>query len=90
MDLINDKLTIPIKRQGYLDMYNGVDVYQTRDYIKINIKTFVDKAFAKHISTWMKTSYPTPNRSTPLPSDDKWIKLFNNTTGDLDPKRQAN
>jgi hypothetical protein len=60
-DLIGEKLSIPIKHQGYLDMYNGVDVYQTRDYIKINVKTFVDKAFAKHILTWMKTSYPTPN-----------------------------
>jgi hypothetical protein len=37
----------------------------------------------------MKTSYPTPNRSTPLPSNDKWLKLFNNATGDTDPKRQA-
>jgi hypothetical protein len=89
MDLIDNKLTIPIKCQGYLDMYNGVDVYQTRDYIKINIKTFVNKAFVKHISTWMKTSHPTPNHSTPLPSNDKWLKLFNNTTGDPDPKRQA-
>ena len=49
MDLIDDKLTIPIKHQGYLDMYNGVDIYQTQDYIEINIETFVDKAFAKHI-----------------------------------------
>ena len=89
MDLIDDELSIPIKRQGYLDMYNGVDIYQTRHYIKINIKTFIDKAFAKHIATWMKTSYPTPNRSTPLPSDDKWLKLFNTTTGDPDAKRQA-
>jgi hypothetical protein len=71
-------------------MYNGVDIYQTRHYIKINIKTFIDKAFAKHIATWMKTSYPTPNRSTPLvPSDDKWLKLFNTATGDPDAKRQA-
>ena len=89
MDLIDDELSIPIKRQGYLDMYNGVDIYQTRHYIKINIKTFIDKAFVKHIATWMKTSYPTPNRSTPLPSDDKWLKLFNTTTGDPDAKRQA-
>ena len=59
MDLIDDKLSIPIKRQGYLDMYNGVDIYQTRHYIKINIKSFVDKVFAKHIATWMKTSYST-------------------------------
>jgi hypothetical protein len=29
-------------------MYNGVDIYQTRHYIKINIKSFIEKAFAKH------------------------------------------
>jgi hypothetical protein len=29
MDMIDDRLKIPIKRQGYLDMYNGVDVHQT-------------------------------------------------------------
>jgi hypothetical protein len=26
LDLIDDKLSIPMKRQGYLDMYNGIDV----------------------------------------------------------------
>ena len=67
-------------------MYNGVGIYLTRDYIKINIKTFVNKAFAKHISTWMKTSYPTPNQSTPLPSNKKWLKLCNDAAGDPDPK----
>ncbi len=89
MDLIDEKLSIPIKRQGYLNMYNGVDVYQTHNYIKINIKTFINKAFAKRILTWMRTSYPTPNRSTPLPSNNKWLNLFNNAAGDTDPKRQA-
>ena len=37
----------------------------------------------------MKTLYPTPDQSTPLPSNNKWLKLFNNATGDPDPKRQA-
>jgi hypothetical protein len=31
LDMIDDELAIPMKRQGYLDMYNGVDVIQTRD-----------------------------------------------------------
>ncbi len=30
---INDELFIPMKWQRYLDMYNGIDVAQTRDYI---------------------------------------------------------
>jgi len=29
LDMIDDKLKIPVKRQGYLDMYNGINVLQT-------------------------------------------------------------
>jgi hypothetical protein len=90
MDMIDDKLKIPIKQQGYLDMYNGVDVLQTCHYIKLNVKTFIDKVFEHHISTWMKTSYPTPNRSTPLPTDATWLKKFNAAIGNPDKKIQSN
>ncbi len=67
MDLKDEKISIPIKRQSYLDMCNGVNIYQTRHYIKVDVKTFIKKVFNRHIATWMKTSYPMPNRSTPLP-----------------------
>jgi hypothetical protein len=60
MDIIDNKLKIPIKQQGYLDMYNGVNVLQTWHYIKINVKTFIDEVFEHHIATWMKMSYPPP------------------------------
>ena len=43
LDMLDDRLTIPIKRQGYLDMFNGIDIAQTRDYIKISCKSFVKK-----------------------------------------------
>jgi hypothetical protein len=89
MDMIDDRLSIPIKRQGYLDMYNGIDILQTRHYIKINVRTFVDKIFEPYLATWMKTAYPTPARSTPLPSDPTWIKKFNAAIGDPDKKIQA-
>ncbi len=48
LDMLDDKLTIPIKRQRFLDMYNGIDVYQTRDYIKIACTSFVDKCCEKY------------------------------------------
>ena len=89
MNLIDDKLKIPIKRQGYLDMYNGVDIQQTRYYIKVSLKTYVDKIFEPYFATWMKTVYPTPARSTPLPSDPAWLKKFNAAVGDPDDKVQA-
>ncbi len=91
MDIIDNKLKIPIKRQGYLDMYNGVDVLQTpRHYIKINVKTFTDKVFEHHIATWMKTSYPTPNLATLLPADATWLKKVNTAIGNPDKKVQSN
>jgi hypothetical protein len=89
MDLIDDKLKIPIKWQGYLDMYNGVDILQTRHYIKLSVKTFNDKVFKPYFRTWMKTCYPMPSCSTPLPSNQTWLKKFNAAIGDPDPKVQA-
>jgi hypothetical protein len=89
MDMIDDRLKIPIKRQGYLDMYNGIDILQTRYYIKINLKTFINKIFEPSLATWMKTAYPSPARSTPLPSDPTWLKKFNVAVGDPDTKIQA-
>jgi hypothetical protein len=89
MDLIDKKLSIPIKRQGYLDMYNGVDMYHSCHYIKLNMKTFIEKVFEHHIATWMKTLCLTPNRSTPLPSNATWLKKFNSTIRDPNKKLQA-
>ncbi len=34
LDKIDNKLSIPMRRQGYLDMYNGIGMLQTCDYIK--------------------------------------------------------
>ena len=89
MDMINDRLKIPIKQQGYLDMYNGIDISQTGYYIKINLKTFIDKNFEPYLATWMKNAHPSPARSTPLPSDPTWLKKFNAAIGDPDKKVQA-
>jgi hypothetical protein len=89
MDLIDNRLKIPIKRQGYLDMYNGVDILQTWYYIKMSVQTYIDKICEPFFSTWMNRSYPTPAWSTPLPSNATWLKKFNAATGNADPNEQA-
>ncbi len=89
MDLIDNRLKIPAKCQGYLDMYNGVDILQTRYYIKMSIQTYINKICEPYFSTWMKMSYPTPARSTPLSSDVTWLKKFNAATGKADQNEQA-
>jgi hypothetical protein len=43
LDIIDDKLSVPLKRQGLLDMFNGINLTQTRYYIKIDCHTYIDK-----------------------------------------------
>ena len=85
LNLIDDKLSIPMKCQGYLDMYNGIDVMQTRDYIKISTTTFINKITEKYLSTWMQNFTMTEDRPTLLPSDAIWLKKFNAAIGNPDP-----
>jgi hypothetical protein len=57
LDMLNDKLSIPLKRQGHLYMYNGVDIFQTHHYIRLSCTSFIDKISEKYLSTWMKHMY---------------------------------
>jgi hypothetical protein len=88
LDLIDDQLTIPLKRQGLLDMFNGVDVVQTRDYIKISCQTYIDKFCEKYLDTWLGEIPLSKNRPTPLPTDPTWLKKFNAAMGSSDPDVQ--
>ena len=89
LDMIDDKLTIPMKCQGFLDMYNGIDVLQTRHYIKILCTTYLNKICEKYLISWMRNYTSTDDRPAPLPADPVWMKKFNAATGDPDPKAQA-
>ncbi len=84
LDMIDGKLTIPLKQMGLLDLYNGLNVIQTWDYIKIKCSTYLDKILIKHFSTWMKNFDVPTGHPTPLPGWDSFIKTFLSTTGDPD------
>ena len=88
LDMIDDKLSIPLKRQGLLDMYNGMDILQTKDYIKIDVHTYIQKFCSKYEDTWLSKVPLTENRPTPLPTDPNWIKKFNSAIGPSEFKAQ--
>jgi hypothetical protein len=89
LNLLDDMLTMPIKRQGLLDMFNGVDVVQTRHYIKIDCHTYIDKFCAKYLDSWLNKVPLSENLPTPLPSDSTWLKKFNAAIRPNNPKEQA-
>jgi hypothetical protein len=70
-------------------MYNGIDISQTRDYIKILCKSFVEKSCEKYLATWMNNYMISATRPTLFPSDPNWLKKFNTATGDPTKKIQA-
>lgn len=53
---INTFMQVQIKYLGLLTRYNGVDVQQTRDYIKIYNTTYINKILEGH-KTWMEPKY---------------------------------
>ena len=52
-DLIDDGLTMPTKRMGLSTLFNGVDILQSRHYIKMSCRTYIEKMSAKHLQEWM-------------------------------------
>jgi hypothetical protein len=89
LDLLDKCLTIPIKRQGHLDMYNGIDILQMGHYVQLSCTTLINKICEKYLATWMKHMYASSTRPTPFPTDSVWWKEFNKATGDPDVKVQA-
>ncbi len=78
-----------LKRQGYLDMCNCIDISQTRDYIKISFKAFLEKSCEKYLAAWMNNYMISATHPTPLPLHPTWLKKFNTATGNPNTKHQA-
>jgi len=87
--MIDDKLMLPLKRLGLVNLFNGLDVLQTRDYIKISCATYIDKISEKHLTNWMRNFDVPVSRPTPLPSRPSFMKTFLAAEGDDDPTKQA-
>jgi hypothetical protein len=78
---------MPIKRQGLLDMFNGINIVQTRYYIKIDCHMYVEKFCKKYLESWPHKLNITNDCPTPLPTDKEWLKKVNAAVGSSNPKQ---
>ncbi len=85
--MIDDLLTFPMKQMGLINLFNGLDIEQTHDYIKISCSIYIDKIMAKHLSNLLST-HDISNHPTPLPTKKSFLSSFLNAVGDPDPKIQ--
>ena len=86
-DAIDDLLTFPLKRMGKVTLFNGIDVLQTRHYIKISVETYISRVCEKHLASWMDMGQ-CPTYMTPLPNKPSFMKLFLSSIGNPDEKHQ--
>jgi hypothetical protein len=83
-DLLDAKLRMPMRRQGLIHMYNGLDILQSRYFIKISVATWLSKILQPYFEDWLEVpSTPFP---TPLGSSDTFLKRLYSTVGDSNPK----
>ena len=61
---IDSKMTITVKHLGQISRFNGVDVLQTRNYIKLYNRTYIEKILTRH--DWIHTESKKKD-SFPLP-----------------------
>ena len=66
--------------QGIINYYNGVDIDQTQDYIKISVESYLKRVFERH--GWTEASHkPSTTKNIPLSSDSKIIEELEQTKG---------
>jgi hypothetical protein len=87
-DAIDDFLTMPIKRQGIVKLFNGIDVLQSRYYIKISAETYIEKLGTKYMAEWGKDLLQVADRPLPIPTNESFLKTFNSEEGSEDEKVQ--
>lgn len=89
-DWIDDELTMPMKRMGLVKLFNGIDILQSRHFIKLSCETYIEKFCIKHLKEWMNDAQlrDMANRPLPIPTHETFMKNFQNTSGDPDEKVQ--
>ncbi|KAL7474540.1 hypothetical protein ACHAW6_000511 [Cyclotella cf. meneghiniana] len=87
-DAIDDHLSLPIKQQGMVTLFNGIDIQQLRHYIKISAETNIEKMGAKYLELWHGEVPLMAELPLPIPTHKTFIKSFNNAVWDNEPDTQ--
>jgi len=72
IDAIDSKMSIKVTELGLITRFNGIDVDQTRDCIKLSNATYIDKFVKKH--SWiLDDAHPMASFPLPMASDSAYV-----------------
>jgi deoxyuridine 5'-triphosphate nucleotidohydrolase len=84
---INSKMTIDVKELGMIDRFNGVDITQTRNYIKLSNATYLKKIFRHH--HWMLDEVPLSKRAVPMKDSTDYQRQLESSIPLTDQERDT-
>lgn len=79
-DQIDKHLRMPMKRQGLVSMYNGLDIQQSCWFVKVSIQTWLAIMMEPYFQEWL--DIPSTPMPTPLSHNEAFIKRLYSTEGD--------
>ncbi len=71
---IDSEMKIDIKDLGLLTRYNGVDIIQSRHYIKLNNPTYLKKVLEGH--NWMLKEHYIADKPIPMKSENEYSRML--------------
>mmetsp|Transcript_14552 Transcript_14552/g.20797 ORF Transcript_14552/g.20797 Transcript_14552/m.20797 type:complete len:1557 (+) Transcript_14552:1335-6005(+) len=82
---INAELSIPVKDQGLIEWYNGIDIEQTKYYVRLHATTYFHKMLQNH--GWFNPeTIPSDSPVLPIPmsGDNEYIRKLDLATPPTD------
>ena len=86
IDIIDTEMSIDIKDLGLVNRFNGVDITQTRDYVKISNATYINKIINEH-PIMFRDYYPA-NVPIPASDDRNFAKMLETAVPPESPEQQ--
>ena len=77
---INDQMTIDeVKELGMITRFNGIDVLQTCDYVKLYNQTYIEKILEQHAWIHQGDEIPNAKFSIPMHSESMYTRKLETT-----------
>ena len=79
INTISKHLSAPMKNLGIIDSFNGVQIEQESQYIKLHNTKYIETILDKH--GWLNDTYKSHRNPTPMRSDNKYLEQLENAVG---------
>jgi len=76
---ISKHLKAPLKNLGRVTRFNGVEIEQTKNFVRIHNTQYIEKILKRH--GWLNDTYKSSKHPIPMRSDSKYLYLVENAKG---------